>query len=198
MKIDPMKASSKPKRRLAFQPAVTVHPVPCEMTQAEKSRSFYSPDELGAIAREVNSVRAACKKNMPSDTSTCVARSILLEEPALRGFELRVCPIRRRNKALAQKALLKYHQSLRTKLHMTCEEKLLSLAKASAKLNAWTRQVAIETARYDSMQASEGGRAIPILNPLDVTPFPITTKRRRVTCEEDDTMSPAKKRRLGA
>ena len=136
-------------------------------------------------------------KRMPSDSSACVARSILLEEPALRGFELRVCPIRRRNKALAQKALLKYHQNLRTKLHITCEEKLLSLAKASAKLNAWANQVAIETARYDAIQASEGGHVIPILKPMDITPFPITTQRRRVTCEEDDTMSPAKKRRLG-
>ena len=197
MKIAPMQARPRPKRRLAFQPVVTVHPVPCEMTQAEKSRSFYSPDELGAIAREVNSVRAACKKKMPSDPAG-VARSILLEEPALRGFELSVCPIRRRNKALVQKALLKYHQNLRSKPRMTCEENLLSLAKASAKLNVWAMQVAIETAKYDAMQASEGGHAIPILKPVDITPFPIATKRRRVTCEEDDTMSPAKKRRLGA
>ncbi|KAL9182075.1 hypothetical protein ACHAXT_012418 [Thalassiosira profunda] len=197
MKIAPMQASPKPTRRLAFQPAVTVHPVPCEMTQVEKSRSVYSPDELGAIAREVNSIHDACKKRMPNDP-TCVARSILLEEPALRGFELSVCPIRRRNKALVQKALLKYHQNLRSKPRMTCEEKLLSLAKASAKLNAWATQVAIETARYDAIQASEGGHAIPILKPVDITPFPITTKRRRVTCEDDDTMSPAKKRRLRA
>ncbi|KAL9182070.1 hypothetical protein ACHAXT_012413 [Thalassiosira profunda] len=153
------------------------------MSQEEKMRAFYSKAELELLALEASAVctlRKGPSRAIPSD-------------PGIRGLELRMCPTRALNMALAQKALLKCHDVLKTKQDKSSEEKLRSLALASTKLSRWSKQVAIETARQDAMQAYASDYAISVADePTIITPFPITVtvkrravtvKRRRVTCE---------------
>ena len=76
-------------------------------------------------------------------------------DPALRGFERYLYPIRVRNKVLARKAMLKYQKNLNATPNKTSEYKLQLLAAASAKLSQWAKLVAIETARHDSLRVYE-------------------------------------------
>ena len=200
-----MKKSSS--RRIRFAPAVTVQPIDCTLTPEEHSRSHYSKDEMAAFSLEVKKA-VSCTPSVQS--ACCVVHACegdclvgLEADPALRGIGHYLCPTRVRNKYLVRKALLKYKRSLNA-VHpssKTREEKLRSLASTSAKLSHWSRMVAMETARLDSLRAYDIDYMIPIGEPVVVTQFPIsiTTKRvRRVTCEDEevDSQPPAKQRRL--
>jgi len=187
------------RKRLRFQPTVTVQPIDCRMTEEEKSRSYYSKNELKAFSLEVKAI-LALSNNLPDASSTCTCGAhatsrdcvIGLEaDPALRGLERYVCPTRVRNKVLAQKSLLKYHKQLNVNPSKTSEEKLQSLAAASAKVSQWSKMVAKETARLDSLRAYEGEYLISTNDPVDISSFPATTKRRRVTSDQDS--QPAKR-----
>ena len=180
-------AASRPMaKRVTFKPSVTVHSLSCTMSQEAKRRAFYSKAELELLALEASALCTLLKGHR----SPCKA---IPSDPGLRGLELRVCPTRALNMVLAQKALLKCHDVLKTKHDKSSEEKLRSLALASAKLSRWSKQVAIETARQDAMRAHASDYAISVAEePKSITPFPITVtvkrrgvavKRRRVTCE---------------
>mmetsp|Transcript_27829 Transcript_27829/g.48113 ORF Transcript_27829/g.48113 Transcript_27829/m.48113 type:complete len:225 (+) Transcript_27829:181-855(+) len=191
---------SQSRKRLRFQPTVTVQPIDCRMTKEEKSRSYYSKNELEAFSLEVKAIHALSKK-LPDASSACVcgvhatSRDCMIgleADPDLRGLDRYLCPTRVRNKVLSQKDLLRYHKQLNVNPNKTSEEKLQSLAAASAKMSQWSKLVAMETARLDSLRACEGDYLISTNDaPVDISPFPATIKRRRVTSDEDS--QPAKR-----
>lgn len=94
-------------------------------------------------------------------------------DPALRGLERYLCPARSRNKLIAIKGLLKYQNHLNASPVKTSDEKAKRLAKASVKLSNWSRMVARETGRLDSLKAFEGDYLIPINEPVRIAPFPL-------------------------
>merc|ERR1712087_644721 len=121
-------------------------------------------------------------------------------DPELRGLELNLCPIRARNRLIAQKCIIKYQNKLKANPHKTSEQKLSSLAAASAKLSHWSTLVARHQGRLDSLSVYGGDYLIPINDPVHISPFPFLAKakaRGRVTHDEsdDDDHPPAKKRR---
>ena len=199
----------KSSRRIRFAPAVTVQPIDCTLSPEEHSRSHYSKDEMDAFSLDV---KKAVSRTPSTQSACCIVHACegdclvgLEADPALRGIAHYLCPNRVRNKYLVRKALLKYQRSLNAVQHpssgKTNVEKLHSLASASAKLSHWSRMVAMETARLDSLRAYDVDYMIPIGQPVVVTQFPIsiTAKRvRRVTCEDEevDSQPQAKQRRL--
>jgi len=190
-----------------FKPAVSVRPIDCGMSQLEKSRSYYSKEELNGFPLEINAIRTKLFKKKLAVASlnsgvhfNVTSRDYMVgqeDDPALRGLELKLCPIRVRNKLFAQKALLKYQKHLNANPNKTDEQKLLSMAAASARLSRWSRRVALETARLDALRARDQDYDLPINDePVDIPlfPYPATNKRRRVTLDEEDSQ-PAKKKR---
>lgn len=199
-------AMKKSSRRIRFAPAVTVQPIDCALTPEEHSRSHYSRDEMDAFSLEVKAISRTTLSDCCS-VHACEGDCLvgLEADPALRGIAHYLCPNRVRNKYLVRKALLKYQRSLNAVQHpssgKTNVEKLHSLASASAKLSHWSRMVAMETARLDSLRAYDVDYMIPIGEPVVISQFPISipTKRvRRVTCEDEevDNQPQAKQRRL--
>jgi hypothetical protein len=110
-----------------------------------------------------------------------------------------LCPVRVRNKVIAQKAVLKYQRHFNTDHSLTSEEKVQSLASVSAKLSHWSKLVALETARLDSIRAFDVDYLIPISEPVVISQFPVVSLKRvrRVTCEDDEAVDsqPQSKRR---
>ena len=188
--LNAFKSSRKSNLRLNFDPSITVHPIDCKLTKTEKFNSFYSKDELNAFSLEVRAIRAEMLSAVGTHATELDCMFGLEAEPTLRGLELHLCLIRVRNKKLAQMALLKKCE-LNAKSNKTSEERLISLAAASAKLSRWSRLVAMETARLDSLRACADDYMIPIIEPVHIKPFPGTIKRRRVT--DDEYCRPAKK-----
>jgi len=83
---------------------------------------------------------------------------------------------------------------------MTPDQRAVCLAGVTAKMTRWSKDVAIETARLDSIIAYEGefcGRHIVtnalVQTPVEISEFPELTKRRVSIDEHDDNM-PLKKR----
>jgi len=187
------------KKNLRFQPNVTVQPVDCTMTREEKSRSYYTKAELNTFSLEAEAIRTL-STDLSYQSFTCTQHALqedyllgLEADPALRGLELYLCPIRVRNKGLVRKALLKCHRNLKVSPNKSAKEQLQTLASASVKFSQWSRQIALETARLDSLRACEvDDYAVPVNEPIDIAPFPATTRRRRVTC--DASSQPCKKR----
>eukprot|EP00581_Thalassiosira_minuscula_P012422 CAMPEP_0183725568 /NCGR_PEP_ID=MMETSP0737-20130205/20758_1 /TAXON_ID=385413 /ORGANISM="Thalassiosira miniscula, Strain CCMP1093" /LENGTH=244 /DNA_ID=CAMNT_0025956591 /DNA_START=213 /DNA_END=947 /DNA_ORIENTATION=- len=189
------KSDKRPSRRLRFQSTVKVQPVDCKMTKDEKSRSHYSKIELKTFSLKVKAIHAL-SEGLPCGVHTTDKDCMIAVEAntRLRGLELYLCPQRERNKVLAKKALLKYQSKLTADRTKTSEQKALSLASAGAKLSQWARSVAKETARLDSLRAYDGDYLIPIDEPVDIKPFPVTVKRpRRITLDKDSRAT--KKRR---
>lgn len=94
-------------------------------------------------------------------------------DPTLRGLERYLCPARSRNKMIAIKGLLKYQNHINASPDKTSDEKAECLARASAKLSHWSRMVARETGRLDSLRAFERDYLIPINEPARIVPFPL-------------------------
>jgi len=189
--MSPTMSLPKKKRSVSFVPLLTVQPVErLPSTREAKLRLYYSTDELNAFSVEAKASRTLTN-DVDSLSSSCSVNTMkrdcvvgLSPDPPLRGLELYLCPIRVRNKMLAQKALIKYHRNLFGDLAKTDDEKLTSLAAASAKLSRWSRMVAIETARLDSIRAYDVKDYIIPINEraLVIEPFSatrISTKRRQ-------------------
>eukprot|EP00581_Thalassiosira_minuscula_P012591 CAMPEP_0183729942 /NCGR_PEP_ID=MMETSP0737-20130205/31581_1 /TAXON_ID=385413 /ORGANISM="Thalassiosira miniscula, Strain CCMP1093" /LENGTH=244 /DNA_ID=CAMNT_0025962271 /DNA_START=14 /DNA_END=748 /DNA_ORIENTATION=+ len=196
--------------RVHFKPTVTIHPIDNIMDKEEKGSLCYSKEELHASLLEDNAIDSFSKRaprshllgdsaihDLSKESSSCEADAVVQKcmldqeaeeaNPALRGLELDLFPIRARNKKLAHRALLEYQKQLNSNPNKTSEEKIQSMAAASAKLSNWSKLVAIETARLDSLRIYESEYLIPINDPVDVSLslFPVVTKRRRVTIDED-------------
>ena len=195
------------KRRVTFRPSVTVQPVEniC-MQEQDKSRLYYSKDELKVLTLEAKAIHALSKEQLPDESSPCGVHAArqdcmlgLEADPALRGLELYLCPTRVRNKQLAKKALLKYYRTISSDPTKSQEERLKCLSNASQKLmSQWSKKVALETARLDSIRAYDGDYLIPVDTPaVEICPFPVILKKRRVTQddEEEEMQQQAAKRR---
>jgi hypothetical protein len=175
------------------------------LTPEEHSRAHYSKDEMAAFSLEVKAIHTLSKQ-LPGTLSACGVHASeqdcvvgLEADPALRGIEHYLCPVRVRNKIIAQKVLLKYQRHFNTDHSLTSEEKVQSLASVSAKLSHWSKLVALETSRLDSIRAFDVDYLIPISKPVVISQFPVvaTKQVRRVTREDEevDSQPPAKRRR---
>mmetsp|Transcript_21621 Transcript_21621/g.35142 ORF Transcript_21621/g.35142 Transcript_21621/m.35142 type:complete len:222 (+) Transcript_21621:91-756(+) len=182
-------AAKQPRKMLRFKPTATVQTIDCAMTEEERSRSYYSNNEMKMFSHKASAI--ILSKELPDVHSDCEAYTtaqdslVRLEaDPALRGLEKYMCPLRVRNKRLARKALLAYHKKLNAVSNKSSEEKAQILAEASAKVNRWSKLAALETARLDSLQAYDADYFIPIDEQVYITPFLVSNKRRRRTSNE--------------
>lgn len=202
---------------VTFAPTITVQPIDkLATTTEEKANLYYSKADMATFNQEVKAIRSIVKKQAQhlittdkdanassASTSATATGGIILSpqrleaDPALRGLELHLLSTRVKNKILAQKALLKYQKGLaascnNSNSHSTSksdEERAQCLAAASQRLTAWSTQVALETARFDSLQAfDEEEYNIPLCEcSVAISRFPILAKqsiKRRVTCDE--------------
>ena len=81
---------------------------------------------------------------------------------SLRGLEHWLFDGRARHRRLARRSTLQFQTFLTSRPGMTREYRRLALALASAKINAWSGAVAVETARRDALRVREGGCPIAI------------------------------------
>mmetsp|Transcript_16240 Transcript_16240/g.32912 ORF Transcript_16240/g.32912 Transcript_16240/m.32912 type:complete len:231 (+) Transcript_16240:120-812(+) len=189
----------KSKKRVTMQNFVTIHPIEersSQMTHEEKSCLFYTPNELASFSTEAKAVRNSCSDKPPIPAQKCLEPLIHYN---LRGLELQISSERVRNKFLATKTVTKY-QAYFAIQDMTPDQRAVCLAGVTAKMTRWSKDVAIETARLDSIIAYEGefcGRHIVtnalVQTPVEISEFPELTKRRVSIDEHDDNM-PLKKR----
>mmetsp|Transcript_16148 Transcript_16148/g.24508 ORF Transcript_16148/g.24508 Transcript_16148/m.24508 type:complete len:194 (+) Transcript_16148:86-667(+) len=167
----PAYKQSKRRRRVMFKSAVTI-PIDCSMTPEEKSRSYYRKEELKKLRHaDVLSTRNDAPQHAATIQGGCLIG--LEADPALRGLERYLYPARPRNKLIAIKGLLKYYNHLNASPDKTSDEKAVCLARTSAKLSHWSRMVARETGRLDSLRALGGDYSIPINEPVRIAPFPL-------------------------
>eukprot|EP00580_Thalassiosira_gravida_P021266 CAMPEP_0201678494 /NCGR_PEP_ID=MMETSP0494-20130426/46380_1 /ASSEMBLY_ACC=CAM_ASM_000839 /TAXON_ID=420259 /ORGANISM="Thalassiosira gravida, Strain GMp14c1" /LENGTH=190 /DNA_ID=CAMNT_0048161687 /DNA_START=282 /DNA_END=851 /DNA_ORIENTATION=- len=167
------------RKRLRFNPCVTVQPIDCRMTEEEKSKLYYSKNELNVSSHELKEKHnILSQEQLQHSSSNNSAQETALEcnigleaDPSLRGLERYLCPIRAQNKMLARKAMRKYREKINSNPNMTEEMKILSLAAVNAKLSQWSKLVALETARLDSIRAYDKDYMIPISDPVVISPF---------------------------
>ncbi len=182
----------QPKRRtISFRPTVTVHPVEKLANNEDvRSRLYLSKAEMNEISTRNRAIQLSSK-----DTHTSFEHGAdgLLADPALRGPKVPLRPTQVSNKLFITRTVLKYQRKLNAKPTKSDEENFISLAALSAKLSQWSTLVALEAARRTSLQAYAGDGLI-LTNVLVDTPSFPTTKRRRVTCDNEDDQL-AKQRR---
>lgn len=130
--------SRQMNKRVTFEPIVMVYPIDCRLSAEEQSRSFYSKNELDVLSLEAKAISAFSTRQLR-----------LLMGQSLLGLEMRTCPNQVRTKVFARRVLLHYQQNLVSNASKTSEEKLMSLAAASAKLSRGSKLLAIERARQD-------------------------------------------------
>lgn len=219
------KKSPHAKRSIRFNETVTIHPIrqqsttmPAEM----KSQLYYSKEERDGFQLEVKAIREGLfdcyriqqQQQASTDTTTTLTpQHILLplaSAPALRGLELHIHPLRIRNKITACKAFLKYQQHICSSQHrqnalgmachssfgMSTRQRDDCLAEAYGKLSEWSRMVALETGRLDSLRAygmndEERSEVLPrsltpTQEPVEISSFPSLKKRRVSTTVEDE------------
>jgi hypothetical protein len=181
------------KKRVSFSRTITVQPIEPFSKQGDKSRLYYNKDEMNTFASAAKFIRILVRSS-PSRDGDCM---IGLEEAAttssLRGLELYLFPETRvRNKMVAERLMMSYQQKLNGNKNKSAEEKIMYLAAACSKLSKWSRLVALETARLDSLLAYDGDYMIPVdTNSFDIPPFPdySVSKRRRVTVYDEQDHS---------
>lgn len=168
------------KKRVALQPIVSVHEVEAHpMTKEEKAELYYTKDDLKMINLEVRAIFALSNQLPQTTRTTCCIDNqeesnessdcilpIGAADAFLRGLEFCVYPQRFHNKLVAQRALLKYQSHLQMNYpNISPEEKAKAMKTASKKLSAWSKLVALETARLDSLRAYDADYLIPLDDP---------------------------------
>jgi hypothetical protein len=174
------------KRKVSFTPTVTVHPVgKLSDNEEDKSRLYYSRGELASITREVKAIIQLSKLpqvagSVPNGIRSGIHNCIvdLQADFALRGLELYLYPARAMNKLLRMTAIMKYQHALNSDSSLSESERSRSLADMSTKLSRWSQEVAMETARLDSIRSYGDDYLIPIAREPEA-------KRRRVTCDNN-------------
>ena len=173
------------KKAVSLNHIATVHPInelSSQMTNEEKSRLYFSQEELNRITFEARALRAA--------SANTTVQECLNADESLRGFELRICRERALNKFIANRAVLKYQRVFASSLDMDDETKSLNLAIVSAKMNNWSRHIASETAQIDFLRTQEGGGKLILLNtPADISPFPRIKLKRRVSVNNEGQLT---------
>lgn len=169
-------------------------------TPEDKSNLYYTRSEMHGFYLEVREFQSSCKKDAVPPRE-CLVR--LDADPALRGLELFFYPLRVRNKIVARNNLLKYYKALNDENNccsssMTEEQKFHAFAAASAKVSQWSKLVARETARLDSLRVNDT-HISPISAPktTDIVDTIPAIKRRTVSFDDDDDddSQPSSKRR---
>ena len=191
------------KKRVSFSATITVQPIESLTEQGDKTRLYYTKDEMKTFASEAKLVRRLSLSS-PSRDGDYMLGIEAANTTSLRGLELYLYPETRvRNKLAAERLMLSYQQKLNSNKNKSAEEKIMYLAAACSKLSKWSRLVALETARLDSLLVYDGDYLIPVdTNSVDIPPFPdySVSKRRRVTVYDeqdhlDDSQS-SKRRRV--
>ena len=205
----------KTKKSVSFKPTVAVRKVhSIQHSKEEKSKLYYSKKELQMFNLEA---RAICilSQDLPEKTNSGTIlepsrRSIYGLEgndndaavsaatDSLRGLEIMMYPKRNKNKWIARRSLLKYQTILKSRPNMTTEQRHISLAAASAKLNAWSSAVAVETGRLDALRAYADDYVIPISTLRDVSssattvssPISYCKKKRRLHRSTSNRITP--------
>lgn len=176
------------KKRVSFSPIITVQPIEILSKQGDKTKLYYTKDEMKTFASEAKLVRRLSLSS-PSRDGDCMLGLEAANTTSLRGLELYLYPETRvRNKLAAEHLMLSYHQKLKGNKNKSAEEKIVYLAAACSKLSNWSRLVALETARLDSLLVYDGDYLIPIdTDSFDIAPFPdySASKRRRVTVYDE-------------
>jgi len=196
-----------------------VHEVEAQpMTKEEKAELYYTKDDLKIINLEVRAIYALSNQLSQTPHTTCCTDIdnqdsnessncvLAIENDAfLRGLEFYIYPQRFRKKLIARKALLKYQSHLQVNHpNISPEEKAKAMKTASEKLSAWSKLVAQETARIDSLRAYDAEYLIPLDDsPVTFSSSPTHTARkvsskevRRVTStstSEDEPPHPCKR-----
>jgi hypothetical protein len=184
-------AAEQPKRNVSFRPTVTVHPVEkLANNKEDRSRMYLSQEEMNQISIKNRAIQLSSKE---AHTSFEHGMAGLHADFALRGPEVLLCPTQVSNRLFIRRTVLKYQRKLNAKPTKSDEENFISLAALSAKLSQWSTLVALEAARRTSLQANADDELILTDSFADISPFP-TTKRRRVTCDNEDDQT-AKQRR---
>ncbi len=207
------------KKRVTLKPFVWVHEVEAQpMTKEEKAKLYYTKDDLKIINLEVRAIYALSNQLPQAPHTTCCTGTgidnqdsnessncvLAIENDAfLRGLEFYIYPQRFRKKLIARKALLKYQSHLqKNRPNISPEEKAKAMKTASENLSAWSKLVAQETARIDSLRAYDTEYLIPLDDsPVTFSSSPTHTARkvwskevRRVTStSEDEPPHPCKR-----
>lgn len=211
--VAPKKKKEMKEKSVSFKPTCTVRTFHCDhdipnTTADDKSKLYYSRHELKILYLEATAL-CVLSRALPGIENTgshhlldrrdsiiiskkSPGGGAVLAKDTPRGLELNMYPARHRTKIIANKSLLKYQRLLLDKKpNVNSETRLLALANASRKLTAWSRLVAIETARWDASRAYDSdGYDIPIDDVIEhaaniiiaTSPFSdvgTTEKRRR-------------------
>jgi len=202
------------KRRVSFAPTTArVRTVSrLSSTPEEKSNLYYNRMEMNGFYNEVKEFYlshpdtrsdcpcSTCKQQLRARTrGRCLVG--LETDPNIRGLELFFYPIRCKNKALTKKSVLKHYRDMKTDHRyaaMTEDEKIASLASVSSKLSYWSKMVAMETARLDSIRAYGDHPRHSWTSPAHSDDDDMSIKRRTVSFDNDDNNDrhPSKRRRL--
>merc|ERR1712071_117406 len=173
------------EKRVTFKSTVTIQPITKVVTSDdERARLYYSKADMQLEkCAALHACKSASTKRFESNTTTCCG---LCTTEECRGLELYICHHRLRNKVLAKKAFFVYQHNLHKNKTKSAEEKVQCLAAVSAKLSYWSGQVALETARLDSLRVyNSKDYMIPISETVVAiaNTFPVVSKRsiRRVS-----------------
>lgn len=152
------------ERHVSFTPTVRVTTVvKLSNTPEEKGRLYHTKAELNGFYQDVKEFYAS-HPDRPGTTSSSSSpacppkrrREVLVRQdadPNIRGLELFFYPTRVQNKSLTRKSLRKHYNDLNVDTTLTEEQRVRSLAAMSSKLSYWSKLVAAETARLDSIRA---------------------------------------------
>ncbi|KAL7476100.1 hypothetical protein ACHAW6_001976 [Cyclotella cf. meneghiniana] len=151
-------------KRISFNENVAVRSIrerSSEMSPEDKSKLYYVKDELRRFESELIEVRRkiivqarSLYKSNPAMSLAQHVSSILESDESLRGFEIRFCPTRCKNKSKVLNAVLQYQEKLRfsEKSSLTAERDV-ALAKAYSELSQLSKVQALKTARNDKIRA---------------------------------------------
>ena len=188
------------KKKVSFEPMVTVQVVEkLFSTQDERSGLYYSFIELNKYSRKVKKATQKLLSLVPPKDNQYMLG--LESNPSCRGLEQYLYPIRVQNKILMRMCLIKYQRNLmhhHVSAKKTDEEKHLCLAALSTELSQWSKSVAMETARLDSLQAwDQRDYNIPICGKsVVISPFPLSRTRKRINAYDEGNSQPPKRQRL--
>jgi hypothetical protein len=131
------------------------------MSPEDKSQLYYAKDELRRFESELMEVRrkiivkarSLSKSNLAMSLAQHVS-SILESDESMRGFEIRLCPTRCKNKSKVLNAVLQYQEKLRlSEQSSLTAPRDVALAEAYSELSQLSKMQALQTARNDKIRA---------------------------------------------
>ena len=199
-----------PKKRVQFNPtAFVLEYEPPQLTDEERSKLYFSKDDMDMTLQEVKEIVLSKQQSYSTcciggdcddDISIrCEIHNIVVAAEAddvIRGIELQAYPRRSQNKLIGRRAVMKYQKHLNEKrINLTQEQKAKTLRAASEKFSAWSRMVALETARLDSIRAYDEEYMIPLSgHRIQCAPFPKLPLKRKESHDSRSVASSKKAR----